>query len=71
MKTFDNALLALYKEGRISMEEALKNADSENNLRMKIKFLAADMENNSETDLGGLSLFEEVKEEEFPFGDDF
>src|SRR6056300_1674921 len=36
MKTFDNALFELYRDGRISMEEALKNADSENNLRFKI-----------------------------------
>lgn len=35
--TFDAALLELYAEGRISVEEALKNADSANNLRIKIK----------------------------------
>lgn len=37
MQTFDGALFKLYREGRISMEEALKNADSENNLRLRIK----------------------------------
>jgi twitching motility protein PilU len=37
MKTFDAALFALYKEGRISYEEALKNADSKNNLRLRIQ----------------------------------
>jgi len=37
MQTFDMALLALFKEGRISKEEALKNADSPNNLRLKMK----------------------------------
>lgn len=36
MQTFDNALLKLYKAGKISLEEALKNADSKNNLRLKI-----------------------------------
>ncbi len=36
MQTFDTALLRLYQEGRISMEEALRNADSANNLRLKI-----------------------------------
>ena len=36
MKTFDQALLGLYQEGKISMEEALRNADSANNLRLKI-----------------------------------
>ncbi|MCB1692442.1 MAG: PilT/PilU family type 4a pilus ATPase [Pseudomonadales bacterium] len=36
MQTFDMALFKLYKEGRITLEEALKNADSKNNLRLKI-----------------------------------
>ncbi len=36
-KTFDQALLELYKEGRISLEDALANADSANDLRLKIK----------------------------------
>ena len=36
MQTFDSALFKLYKEGKISMEEALRNADSQNNLRLKI-----------------------------------
>ena len=37
MMTFDTALLNLYNEGKISYEEALKNADSKNNLALKIK----------------------------------
>jgi len=37
MMTFDSALLKLYSEGKISHEEALKNADSKNNLALKIK----------------------------------
>ncbi|MCU7835352.1 MAG: PilT/PilU family type 4a pilus ATPase [gamma proteobacterium symbiont of Taylorina sp.] len=36
MQTFDAALLKLYKAGRITVDEALKNADSKNNLRLKI-----------------------------------
>jgi twitching motility protein PilU len=36
MQTFDRALYKLYKDGKISLEEALKNADSRNNLRLKI-----------------------------------
>lgn len=36
MRTFDGALYHLYKEGRISLEEALRNADSANNLRLRI-----------------------------------
>ncbi len=36
MQTFDSHIYRLYKEGRISLEEALKNADSPNNLQVKI-----------------------------------
>jgi twitching motility protein PilU len=36
MQTFDMALFKLYKQGKISLEEALKNADSKNNLRLKV-----------------------------------
>jgi len=36
MQTFDSALYQLYKDGKIDLEEALKNADSKNNLRLKI-----------------------------------
>lgn len=38
MKTFDNALLELYKDGKISLGQALRNADSRNNLEAKINF---------------------------------
>ena len=38
MQSFDSALLALYKEGKISMEEALANADSRANLEANIHF---------------------------------
>jgi twitching motility protein PilU len=36
-QTFDHALFLLYKDGRITLEQALVNADSANNLRIKIK----------------------------------
>jgi len=36
-QTFDQALFELYKNGKISLEQALANADSANNLRLKIK----------------------------------
>ena len=36
MQTFDIALYKLYKAGKISFEEAIRNADSQNNLRLKI-----------------------------------
>ncbi len=37
MQTFDQALFALYEEGTISYEEAMRNADSKNELRLRIK----------------------------------
>lgn len=37
MQTFDHALFGLVIEGAISEEEALKNADSVNNLRLRLK----------------------------------
>ncbi len=36
MQTFDSALLKLFNAKKITQEEALKNADSKNNLRLKI-----------------------------------
>ena len=36
MQTFDGSLYRLYMDGRISLEEALRNADSPNNLRIRI-----------------------------------
>jgi twitching motility protein PilU len=37
METFDGALFNLYESGAIAYEEALKNADSVNDLRLRIK----------------------------------
>jgi twitching motility protein PilU len=57
MKTFDSALFELFKAGRISLEEALKNADSKNNLRLRIQL--SEGKSGDEEDvsgLGGLSL---------------
>ena len=38
MQTFDESLLELYRQGRISMEEALANSDSRTNLEASIHF---------------------------------
>lgn len=38
MQSFDGALLDLYKNGKITMEEALANADSRTNLEAQINF---------------------------------
>jgi twitching motility protein PilU len=37
MQTFDQSLFALYEEGTITYEEAMRNADSKNELRLRIK----------------------------------
>ncbi|HYE36720.1 PilT/PilU family type 4a pilus ATPase [Methylocaldum sp.] len=36
MQTFDSHLVKLYEAGRITVEEAIRNADSANNVRLKI-----------------------------------
>ena len=37
MQTFDQSLYDLYISGKISLEEALRNADSANNVRLRVK----------------------------------
>jgi twitching motility protein PilU len=38
IQSFDNSLVGLYKSGRISLDEALSNADSRTNLEARINF---------------------------------
>jgi twitching motility protein PilU len=66
MRTFDSALFYLYKEGKISLEEALKNADAENNLRLRIELedKGDSAAKSSEDTFNGLSLIEEPEEED-------
>jgi twitching motility protein PilU len=64
MRTFDSALYHLYQDGKISLEETLKNADAENNLRLRIELDAKGKGNGSEETFDGLSLYEEPEEEE-------
>ena len=47
-QTFDQALFMLYKEGKIGLDQALINADSANNLRLKIKL--AGLKGDDETE---------------------
>ncbi|MFG0587773.1 PilT/PilU family type 4a pilus ATPase [Acinetobacter sp. YQ_14] len=44
MQTFDQALFDLYNEGAISYDEALRNADSVNELRLQIKLKSSRQE---------------------------
>ena len=57
MQTFDQALFDLYEAGRVSYEDALRNADSINDLRLQIKLhskLAKDRDLN--TGIGHLEV---------------
>ncbi len=58
MQTFDGALFHLYKTGKITEDEALRNADSANNLRLRLKLASEEGVGDS----GGFSL-EGVEEE--------
>ncbi len=58
MKTFDQALFELYETGQISYEDALRNADSKNELRLKVK-LQSKRENKDVDDHGSLQILEE------------
>jgi len=70
MKTFDGALFQLYKEGRIGYEDALKNADSKNNLRLRIQLSegvepGTEMLDEEEEDSGILSLVSQDDQRRF------
>jgi twitching motility protein PilU len=57
MKTFDQALFELYEAGFIAYEDALRNADSKNELRLRVKL---DSKREQKVpDHGDLSLLEE------------
>ncbi len=47
MKTFDDALFELYVQGKINRDEAIKNADSRNNVALKIRL--------QDSDIGGVN----------------
>jgi twitching motility protein PilU len=47
MVTFDQSLYDLYEIGAISGEDALRNADSFNDLRLKIKLSGQDSDDHS------------------------
>jgi twitching motility protein PilU len=55
MQTFDSHLYKLYKQGVISLEEALKNADSPSNLQVKIN-----LEDSSYSDMSEDATDEEA-----------
>ena len=65
MQTFDRALYKLVEAGRISADEALKNADSPNNLRLTLSLNTDKVEKKSaEVDLNLIEKEEHKDEEE-------
>ena len=64
MKTFDQALFELYEQGYISYEDALRNSDSKNELRLRVK-LESKRENKPVESDGDLSIAEEVEGKNF------
>jgi twitching motility protein PilU len=66
MKTFDQSLFELYEDGVISYEEALKNADSMNEVRLRIKL---EGKREAVTPQGeGLEILEDKSDATFSIG---
>lgn len=63
MQTFDAALFKLYKAGKITLKEAIKNADSEVNLKLRIKLAESGEGKTATGSVTGLSL-EQTPEEQ-------
>jgi len=63
MKTFDQALFDLQQAGEISLEEALRNADSVNEVRLRIKLEGKDAQDSDKmAGLDHLSLEEDEED---------
>jgi twitching motility protein PilU len=56
MQTFDQAVYDLYKAGEISYDDALKNADSQNEVRLMIKLGTESGELSGDSAIQGLAL---------------
>lgn len=77
MQTFDSHLLKLFKQGSISLEEAIQNSDSPNNLKLKINLSSgkgsatenlladsADAKTNADSGKFSLDLLEKEEEDD-------
>ena len=62
MQTFDQALFSLYEDGAIAYEEALRNADSTNELRLRIKLESKREQSAAASHADSLHLVEEEKD---------
>ncbi|HEV7631488.1 MAG TPA: type IV pili twitching motility protein PilT, partial [Steroidobacteraceae bacterium] len=56
MRTFDLSLFDLYSEGAITLDEAIRNADSANELRLNIKLNAKAQTQTQTQTMTSLSL---------------
>jgi twitching motility protein PilU len=56
MRTFDQALFDLYETGLIAYEEALRNADSKNELRLRVKLESKRTSKNPDDGTDGLRV---------------
>ena len=65
MQTFDQALFTLYENGTISYEEALRNADSKNELRLRVKLESKRDSSVANDDDENLKILEEDTAQEF------
>jgi twitching motility protein PilU len=61
MKTFDQALYELYEASVISYEEALRNADSKNEIRLRIKLEGKRSDRGNIDETGALKILEEER----------
>jgi len=59
MKTFDQALFELFENGDIDYEEAIRNADSQNELRLKIKLESKRGKEAPDAGIEGLQMVED------------
>ncbi|MEE9574550.1 MAG: PilT/PilU family type 4a pilus ATPase [Gammaproteobacteria bacterium] len=62
MKTFDQALFDLFEDDRVTLEDALRNADSMNELRLRIKLEGKAAKGAEADSLDHLQLHEEEEE---------
>ncbi len=63
MQTFDQALFDLYEADKVTLEDALRNSDSANELRLKIK-LEGKAAKGKDLDTGGFELEESEEDDQ-------
>ena len=68
MCTFDNALFDLVKENAITIEEAMRNADSVNDLRLRIKLDSASSSGTLDDMISGDMSLEDTNPNEQKYG---